>query len=330
MKANTAFRALVAAAFASLLGLSACTEPDVEETLQFDFQDDLSGYDSVHILILDPKDTGKVLEIAFHGKLDPGQKPPKYALKESDGKDFIIRVIGFDDDLAAYRNDIARSGDGFTAKLAPDSVLPGAPPALSGIKLSSGNLEPAFHKDTLVYRVSVAYEESVFVLTPSFAGTMAGVTVGGDPAASGKAGDPIDLRLGKTSIEAKVVTQNGKVKIYTVVIERARGPLSTLSGLSLLTVSAGSLNPPFHKDSLEYRVFMAEGSTMVALSALAEDDSASVSIPPQAGSKGSAQGNLTLRVGTNFVTVKIVAEDSMASRTYRLSVTVPPNSLGGF
>lgn len=330
MKAKTAFRVLLASGLAALLGLSACTEPEVEETLQFDFQDDLSKYDSVHVLILDPADTGKVLEIAFHGKLEPGQKLPRYALKESDGKEFIIRVVGFDDDLAAYRNDIARSGDGFTAKLAPDSVLPGAPPALSGIQLSTGSLEPAFHKDSLVYRVSVAYEESVFVLTPTFPGTMAGVTVDGDPAASGKAIEPIDLRLGKTSIEAKVVTQNGKVKIYTVVIERARGKLSTLSGLSLLTVSAGSLYPPFHKDSLDYRVFMPEGSIMVALSALAEDDSASVSIPPQEASKGSAQGNLALRVGTNFVTVKVVAEDTAASRTYRLSVTVPPNSLGGF
>lgn len=319
-------RALAAAA---LLALAGCAEPELEETLEFDFEEDLSRYDSVRVLLVDPEDTSRVLEVVFEGSLEPGQSLPRYALKDLDGKDFVVSVIGYDDGLVAYRNDIARQGDVVVANLVPDTSLPGGAPALGGLQVSAGILSPSFHKDTLVYRLSVPHEDSVLVLTPLIPGVMAGATIQGDPAASGEESDPIFLRLGGNVIEVKVVTQGGKVRVYTLTVVRARGGLSTLSGLSLLTVSAGALVPPFHKDTLEYRVFAAEGGAWAALSALAEDDSASVGIPPLPASKGVYQGNLALRAGTNVVDVKVTAEDGTTTRTYRLTITVPPNPLGG-
>lgn len=320
-------RAVLAAS--ALLGASGCNEAEVEETLRFEFQDDLSRYDKVQVLLLHPADSNQVLEVVFEGRLEPGQSLPDYPLKASDRKDFIVRVTGYDDDgLVAYRNDITRTGDRMVARVHPDTSLPGGPPVLSDVKVSAGSLSPGFDRDSLAYQVKVAYEDSVFVLTPTFPGRVAGVTVQGESAAAGEPTEPIDLRLGKTVIEAKVISQSGKVRVYVFVIERSRGPLSPLSRLSLLSVSLGSLTPPFHKDTLDYRVFAAEGSTWASISALAEDDSASVIIPPQPASKGSSQGNLPLRVGTNLVTVKVVAEDTTQSRSYNLAITVPPNSLG--
>lgn len=310
-----------------LLALWGCGEPEVEEILEFDFVEDLSRYDSVRVLLLDADDTGKVLEVAFAGKLESGGKLPPYALRTADGRDFVLRVLGYEADLVAYRNDVRREGSSLTAQVFPDTALPGSPPVLAGLQASSGELHPPFHRDTLAYTIRLPHQDSVLALTPSIPAMVGGLELQGVAVVSGRPVESIPLPVGKTLIEAKVVSQAGETRTYLITIERARGERSNLATLKTLVVSAGNLVPAFHKDTLAYRVFAAEGASWARITALAEDDSASVEVPPGKSAKGAVQADVALRAGSQTVSVKVVAENPSESRTYRILVTLPPNSL---
>jgi hypothetical protein len=311
---------------AAALGLWAChlEGPETREHLRWDLKDSLARYDSVQVVILDAADTAVVLETVFAGKLASNADLPEYSLEKANGKDFTIRISGYDDGLLVYRNDIARQGGVFTPHPVPESALPGVWPLLTGLSLSQGKLKPDFHRDSLAYAVEVESGDSSLSLTPFAQATVVHIAVKGDSVASGSASRPVRLQVGDNELEVRLKAKSGKERTYFLKVTRARpiGRSALLSGLSL---SSGALTPVFHRDTLGYKSVVNSDDRTILLTATALDGFATVCILPAEGSRGGASRSLTLQEGTNRVTVRVVAEDTAVSRLYTLSITVPPN-----
>lgn len=107
--------------------------------------------------------------------------------------------------------------------------------ALSGLALSSGNLEPAFDTNTLTYTATVANGVSTLGVTPSTPGTTATVKINGFSAVSGTS-TAVPLNVGDNTLTIAVTTEDRTVtRTYRVVVTRSAPP--TITGL---TPSTGS------------------------------------------------------------------------------------------
>lgn len=94
---------------------------------------------------------------------------------------------------------------------------------------------------------------------------------------------------------------------------------SSDSSLKALTVSPGTLSPQFSSGNTNYSMTVSSSTTKLAVSATANHSKAKVSV----------SGHNDLQVGTNWVTVTVVAEDGSRTNysikvTRNASVTSPP------
>ncbi|RDL48592.1 hypothetical protein BLJAPNOD_04869 [Ensifer sp. M14] len=102
--------------------------------------------------------------------------------------------------------------------------------ALSGLDLSSGNLEPAFNTNTMIYTATVANGVSTLGVTPSTAATTTAVKINGVSAVSG-ASNAVPLDVGENTLTITVMTEDRTVKrTYWVVVTRAAP--ATITGVA--------------------------------------------------------------------------------------------------
>ena len=85
--------------------------------------------------------------------------------------------------------------------------------------------------------------------------------------------------------------------------------------LDLLSISPGTLSPPFHQDTLEYAATLGSQVQSVELTLRARDEAASYSISGQ----GVDGKSVTLTEGiSSQITVEVVADDGSTKKTYSL------------
>ena len=96
--------------------------------------------------------------------------------------------------------------------------------------------------------------------------------------------------------------------------------LSVDASLSSLTVSEGTLNPEFSGTTTDYTVRVDYGVESVAITPVASDPNASISVNDTPIKSG--EGYLAnLPVGTSTIEVAVTAQDSVTTRTYSLAVS---------
>lgn len=111
--------------------------------------------------------------------------------------------------------------------------------ALSGLALSSGNLEPVFNTNTMIYSATVANGVSTLAVTPSTAGTTAVVKINGVSAVSG-ASTAVPLNVGDNTLTITDMTEDRTVKrTYWVVVKRAAPPTITDVSPSIGSTAGG-------------------------------------------------------------------------------------------
>ena len=118
---------------------------------------------------------------------------------------------------------------------------------LSSLVLNSGAFSPAFASTTTGYAVTVT--AASLTVTPTVTDATATVKVNGSVVSSGAASDAIPLALGTHPVLIVVTAQDGVTQSnYTVMVTR----LSTVSTLSDLTLSSGTLSPAFSLGTTAY------------------------------------------------------------------------------
>ena len=166
---------------------------------------------------------------------------------------------------------------------------------LSGLSVSTGILEPAFHADTLEYSLEVPAGENSVTITATPNDTLASVTGDGE------------FNTFPSTAVITVTAEDGSTLDYTVYITRYTP--SSDATLSALSVNIGTLVPDFDEAITSYTLEVPEGTTSITITATANHDSATV----------SGDGAFTTIPGT--ATVTVTAEDG-TTNDYTIEVSV--------
>ena len=203
---------------------------------------------------------------------------------------------------------------------------------LSGLSISDGTLEPAFHRVTTSYAASAPGGVSSITLTAT-ASDAANATVeflDGDDltladADGATAGHQVDLALGENTIKIKVTAGDGMTtRTYTLVMIRAEQN----TGLSDLRVNGVSV-PGFDSDveytsgygaRLAVQHGVAASVTQATIEGVADDPDASVAYLGADADDAADGHQVNLSEGRNKTSIEVVAADGVTTRTYRLSV----------
>jgi hypothetical protein len=215
---------------------------------------------------------------------------------------------------------VVTAPDGITTKTYTVMVnrAPSAGSSLSALTLSSGTLTPNFSSNTTSYTASVTNATSSITVMPTLTTTTATVRVNGTPVTSGSNSQSIPLSVGANTITVVGTAQDGTTtSTYTVTVTRA--PL-TVSTLSALTLSNGSLSPGFVSSTTTYTASVANATSSITVRPTLTTTTATVRVNGTLVTSGSNSQSIPLSVGANTITVVGIAQDGTTTSTYTVTV----------
>ena len=193
---------------------------------------------------------------------------------------------------------------------------------LSALTLTSVDLG-AFAAGTTSYSAQVANSVPQTTVTPTVndSGASHVIKLGGVTDADGV----ITLGVGSNVITIEVTAEDDSTtRTYTVTVTRAEPPSTdaTLSGLTLGGVDFGT----FDSTTTSYTAQVAYSVSQTTVTPTVNDSGASYVI--KLGGVVDADGDISLAVGSNAITVEVTAEDDSTTRTYTVTVTraEPPST----
>ena len=220
--------------------------------------------------------------------------------------------------------------DGETTKTYTVTVTRSAPPStdatLSALTLRGIDIG-AFASGTTSYTTQVANSVSRTTVTPSVnhSGASYVIKLGGVTDADGI----VALAVGSNVITVEVTAQDGSTnRTYTVSVTRS-APLSTdatLSALALSGVDFGTFDP----STTSYSAQVANSVSRMTVTPTVSNSGASYVI--KLDGVTDTDGRVSLTVGSNVITVEVMAQDGSTTRTYSVTVTrasqdeTPPRS----
>ena len=156
------------------------------------------------------------IEASYDGGVVTGNESASFSGQDLVLGGIYVEAINYSQTTSPWRMDVV-----CVTKSNPlDAVL-------SGLTLSSGNLEPAFNTATTTYRATVANSVSTLGVTPSTPGTTATLKINGASAVSG-ASSAVPLNVGDNTLTVTVMTEDRTIKrTYLVVVTRAAPPTIT-------------------------------------------------------------------------------------------------------
>ena len=195
---------------------------------------------------------------------------------------------------------------------------------LLSLTVSVGTVTPAFSPATLTYTVDVATGVPSLTVTATLQDLNAGLIINGQGISSGQPREisPLAPPGSDTLITILVRAPSGAEKTYTVTVKR---PLpSSDAALSVLTVSAGTLNPGFAASTPTYTVTVPASVDSLTVTATKSDPNAVMSasgsvIAPAGVLTGSVSSSLGLGTTTLF-TITVIAQDGVSTRPYTITV----------
>ena len=127
--------------------------------------------------------------------------------------------------------------------------------------------------------------------------------------------------MGTDTITATVTAEDGTTaQAYSIIVTRRAPPAQNDATLASLTVSAGTLSPAFHADSLTYTVDVENTVTQLTVT-YATNHSGANAVPNKDVDAATPGAQVNLNEGSNTITVTVTAADGDTNRTYRVNVT---------
>ena len=189
---------------------------------------------------------------------------------------------------------------------------------LSSLTMSKGTFSPTFASGTTSYTDAVGNTVTSVTVTPTTSGGNATVKVNGTAVASGTASSPINLNVGANTVSVVVTAQDGiTTKTYTVTVNRAP---SANDNLSSLKMSKGTFTPTFDSGTTSYSDVVANSITSVTVTPTTADPAATVTVNGNAVTSGTASQSINLALGTNKITVHVIAPDGKTTKNYVVTV----------
>jgi gliding motility-associated-like protein len=170
-----------------------------------------------------------------------------------------------------------------------------------------------------VYTASVDSKTASIKVLPVSSDPLATITVNGAAVKSGNVSDPVVLSVGMNTIVVKITAQDN-VTSKSFVINVSRAP-SSVSSLSALQLSDGSLSPAFQAATMDYNVSVAGTTAAIKVTATATDATASISINDKNVASGSASDPMALKIGENEMDVMVTAQDGKTTSLYKITIS---------
>jgi|GEM_PF-1806675 len=189
---------------------------------------------------------------------------------------------------------------------------------LESLAVNPGSLDPAFAADTRTYAADVVHETAAITITAAAEHEAARLTINGEEVASGSGAD-VALTVGSNAIPVVVTAENGvDTATYTITVNRAASVNADLRSLAL---SAGSIEPEFDTDTLEYTATVPYGAARLSVTAETAHEGATLTIGGIAAASGSESGPVMLQTGENRIAIVVTAQDGVTTKSYEVTVT---------
>lgn len=166
---------------------------------------------------------------------------------------------------------------------------------LKTLEVSEGELSPKFSSDVTKYVADVSSD----VKSIKISGICSGIecTVSGTGVKY--------LSEGENSYDIKVTAEDGTIKIYNIIVNRAYGLY-----LSSLLINNYSLIPSFDKDILEYKIDVDDDIDSLDIRVEANDTNTDIRVV----------GNNNFQEGLNEVTIYLTSSDGKETKSYKIIV----------
>lgn len=168
---------------------------------------------------------------------------------------------------------------------------------LVSMTISNGTLSPSFDKDINYYAVTVP--NSITDITIN------GIRESVEATVNGLGSYP--LIIGKNKILVDVISKDGIINTYTVVVYRESKSDAHINSLSFLE---GKITPIFDRNTLEYQINVASNVTKLTPFIDMVDSNATYKIT----------GNSDLKVGLNEIVISTLAADKITQMEYKVLV----------
>ncbi len=191
---------------------------------------------------------------------------------------------------------------------------------LSHFVISPGAINPFFATLTTSYSTTVPNSSSTITITPTTVDPNATISINGSPAASGSPFVVNSLVVGSNTVTTIVTAQDGvTTKTYTLAVTRAP---STNAGLAAMNPSSGPLTPAFSPGTASYTLAVGNATGSITITPVTSEPNATLTVNGSPATSGAAFGPIALSVaGPNVITVTVLAQDGVATKTYTLTVT---------
>ncbi len=189
---------------------------------------------------------------------------------------------------------------------------------LSSMALDQAILNPSFTSAQTSYTGSVPNSVTAVTVTFAAADTLATMTINGTLLPGGSASQTINLNTGSNTISIVVTAEDGATtKTYTISLTRLP---SSNADLSAMSISRGTLDPEFASTTLNYSVCVPNGTADFTVTPTAADAGAAITVNGSALSSKGISGPIGLEVGSNTVSLVVVAPDGSTTKTYSITV----------
>lgn len=187
---------------------------------------------------------------------------------------------------------------------------------ISQLNVQGRTLVPAFNPNLTEYTIAVSYQpiESVTVYAQP---TLATPTAKTDKTSYSAT---VSSASRTAVIEIKITAQSGAEKTYKITVTMES--TSQIAGLTSLAISYGNLNQPFHTEITDYEVKVD----------YVETGNRTVTAYPEkvAGSTYASDNIYTATVSHNsriaVITIRVIAQNGVTNRTYRITVSMMPDT----
>ncbi|HOW70036.1 MAG TPA: cadherin-like beta sandwich domain-containing protein [Phycisphaerae bacterium] len=198
-------------------------------------------------------------------------------------------------------------------------LAPWAIATLGSLSVSPGTLTPAFDARTTSYAVTVASQTTSIAVTVAPAQQDAAITLNGNTVTPGAA-TSVSLNPGANVIHVVVTAQNKTTtEEYTITVNRASSSGSSITGLTDLTLTPGTLVPAFDADTFTYSVDVDSDTSTIQVVPTLRDVRGVLKLNG-IQQQSTAPFVLHLAVGANVLTIETISENRSFRRDYQVAI----------
>ena len=200
------------------------------------------------------------------------------------------------------------------------AVPPNTDATLSGLILRDENddevtLSPIFYSATTSYTADVRHDATQITIEAT--ASEGEFVIKPDDSDNTANGHQVDLDVGTATIQVEVTALDEKTtKTYVVRVTRVR--LIQDATLRALSLSPGTLSPSFSSNRTSYTASVAYAQAAITVTAVPTVSGATARI---GGADARNGHSVSLSVGSNKITVRVVSQDGSTTKNYTITVT---------